>query len=70
MPVTRLKRIKLKCPKCGKTTSIHRADYDPPEAVLLVIRCPDCAVGCKEDGGTYYDRRGEEISYQSNGSKN
>lgn len=55
--------INLECPVCGKKSRNHRADYDPPEAVLLVVRCPNCAVGCKEDGGTYYDRRGEEVPY-------
>ena len=55
--------IKLECPECGRTARAFREDYDPPEAVLYVIRCPDCAMGRKEEGGTYYDVRGEEVSY-------
>lgn len=55
--------IKLKCPGCDKESLANRADYDPPEATMLMVRCPECSVGCKEDGGTYYDKRGEEVPY-------
>lgn len=55
--------IKLECPECGKKKRTFRFDHDPPEAVLFMVRCADCAVGCKEDGGAYYDERGEEVSY-------
>ena len=57
------KFIKLECPECGRKKRSYRTDYDPPEAALLLVRCPRCSEGCKDDGGAYFDRNGEEVSY-------
>jgi ribosomal protein S27E len=54
--------IKIQCPKCGKESRSHREDHDPPAAVLLIIRCPQCAVGCKDGGGTYCYETEEKVS--------
>jgi hypothetical protein len=55
--------INLKCPHCGKqVNNVERAEWDPPQATLLVIPC-ECTQGCKIEGGDYYDKEGNEVDW-------
>ena len=56
--------IHLRCPRCGrKQSNVGRhPEYDHPTAFLLEIPCENCSMGCKIDGGHYYDRRGRRLS--------
>ncbi len=53
--------INLECPRCGKTGNGPRAEYDPPSAALYKVPCEECSVGCKIDGGEYFDVRGNRL---------
>ena len=51
--------IKIECPECDRVVTRIREDYDPPEAALLVVACPNCST----EGGMpyYYDAAGNEL---------
>ena len=58
-----MKTLKVKCPRCGKEKEdAPRAEWDPEDATLIVVPCPDCSVGCKIEGGTYWNEEGKEVS--------
>lgn len=56
-------KIHIKCRRCGKTLSnIDRSDYDPENAVVMVLSyCPSCDKGGEFEETTYYDINGKEI---------
>lgn len=57
-------KIHLSCPRCGrKMSNAPRGDYDPPNAVLLVVPCDKyrCSGGCKIEGGDYFDENGKQV---------
>lgn len=51
-------QIHLECPKCGKNVMTERADYDPPNAVRMEMKCEDCNHGDFEEIH-YFDADGK-----------
>ena len=58
--------IHLRCPGCGrKQSNVRRAeDYDPPDAVLVEVLCPNCGADTKDLGAEWFDRKGNASSRQ------
>lgn len=55
--------IKVQCPHCGRTKDdAPRAEWDPPQAALMVIAC-ECQQGCKIESADYYDADGNWIDW-------
>lgn len=56
------RKIKLRCPKCGREQLAQRLDYDPPEAVVALIGCDNCTGG--DFGETrYLTADGSEVPF-------
>jgi C4-type Zn-finger protein len=56
-----LETIRLTCPECGKALDTERADYDPPNAVSMEMKCEECNYGGFENIH-YFDATGNEVS--------
>jgi len=55
-------KIHIYCSKCGRRYSnAARDEFDPNNAALALIRCPECSSGDKESSTLYRDARGREI---------
>lgn len=55
-------KIKLRCPKCEKTTEVDRDPTDPQRAVLAEIQCPEC-VGGDFDSPIFFAGDGSEVPF-------
>lgn len=54
--------IDLRCPGCDRrAASIPREPYDPTDAVVAEILCPECASGMKDPPTVYRDPDGREV---------
>lgn len=50
------------CVTCGKRVASPRQPYDYPEAVKMVLKCPDCWDG-DFDEPSYFDASGAPVEY-------
>lgn len=59
--------IQLRCPECGRTKLVPRTPCDPPEAVRVVVICPNCDDGDCFDvvPYAYFDSSGKDITRDS-----
>jgi len=54
--------LHMRCPRCGRPMSnVAKTPDDPPDAVYLEMKCPECCVGDKEIHCDYYDADGNEV---------
>ena len=54
-------KIEIECPTCGRKMTVDRIPTDPPAAVRVRIRCPDCNHG-DFDETMHFDRNGKHLN--------
>ena len=54
--------IAIVCPLCEKRVDTPRQEHDYPEAVRMILKCPDCWDG-DFDECTYFDANGKPVEY-------